>query len=102
MKTPHCGVKRSGAMRSASSAICTRLRSSGSSTSLRRCSTSALASGLVKGRCGSVKSIVFAAPLLLGLVLGDERQLDPGAGPGMVGEVDGGAGRPRLVGAAEA
>ena len=56
MNTPHCGVKRSGSMRSASSAAWTRRRSSGSSTIVRRCSTSARASGLVKGRCGSVKS----------------------------------------------
>ena len=34
----------------------------------------------------------LAAPLLLGLVLGEEGQLDPRAGPGMLGEVDGGLG----------
>jgi hypothetical protein len=32
----------------------------------------------------------LAAALLLGLVLGNQRELDPGAGPGMRGEVDGG------------
>ena len=75
MKTPHCGVNcraRSAGRRARSGR---GLRSSGSSTSLRRCSTSALASGLVKGRCGSVKSIGVAAALLPGLVLGDQRHL---------------------------
>ena len=33
MKTPHCGVNWSGAINRASRAVCTRLRSSGSSTS---------------------------------------------------------------------
>ena len=37
----------------------------------------------------------LAAALLARLVLGEKRELDPGAGPGMVGEVHDGAGRPR-------
>ena len=70
MNTPHCGVNCSGAMSRASRATCTRLRSSGSSTSLRRCSTSAFASGLVNGplRQGEVDGL--AAAFLVGLVLG--------------------------------
>ena len=86
MNTPHCGVNCSGAIRSASSATCTRLRSSGASTRLRRCSTRALASGLVKGRCGRVKLIVSLAAFLSGLVLGLEPHRDRRPGPGMVGQ----------------
>ena len=81
MNTPHCGVKRSGAMSSASRATWTRLRSSGSSTSLRRCSTSALASGLVKGRCGRVKSIVSLRPSWPASSLARRRRASPGRRP---------------------
>ena len=59
---------------------------------MRRCSITALASGLVKGRSGSVMVLVSLRAFLAGVVGGDQRQLDLGARPDVLGQVAGGLG----------
>ncbi len=97
MNTPHWGVKVSGSISRASSAVWTRLRSSGARMRLRRCSTSAFASGLEKGRCGRVNSTVSLMRLLAGLVLHAQPDANLRAGPGMGRQIDERAGLGRII-----
>ena len=80
-------MNSSGSSVSASSARATCSRSRGSSASLRRCSTTARASGLLKRRSGSTISIGALRPGLAGQVLGHQRQLHLHAGPEMVADL---------------
>ena len=63
-RPPVSGVKRSGAMVSASSAVSTIGLAPASSASMRRCSIRARATGLTKMRCGSVNSTGSLRPSL--------------------------------------